>query len=129
VSAEAALEARLVDYAGLAALVATRIYPNTLPQAGTLPAVVYQRLPGQRVRAMHADTGLVRARFWLHVYAATYASAKAVATQVIGALNRWSGTSATVVVQNMETDDGQDSYDPDSRQHHVSINLNMDYQE
>lgn len=131
-SAEAALEARAIAYAGLTALIGTtptRFYPNTLPQAGTLPAVVYQRLPGQRVRAMTADTGLVRARFWVHVYATTYASAKAVAAQVIAAFNRYSGTSGSTVVQNIEVDDGQDSYDPDTRQHHVTLDLAMDYQE
>ena len=131
-SAEAALVARVGAVAAITSLIGTapvRIYPITLPQACTLPAICYQRQPGLRVRAMHQDTGIVRARFWLHIYGADYDDAKSVADAVIAGLNRWSGTSASVVVQEIRIDDGQDSYEPDLRQHRVMLDLEMDYNE
>ena len=131
-SAEAALVTHAAATAGLTALIGTapmRLYPNTLPQGCTLPAVQYQRLPGQRVRAMVADTGIVRARFWLHAYATTHDGARAVADQLIVAFNRASGTWSSVVVQETRTDDGQDAYEPDLGQHRVVLDLEMDYVE
>jgi len=129
--AESALVARAASH-GLGSLVGIspmRFYPNTLPQKCTLPAICYQRLPGLRVRAMHADTGIVRARFWLHLYAADYDDVKALTAQVVAAFNRWSGTVAYTDVLEMRTDDGQDAYEPDLRQHRVTIDLEMDYLE
>lgn len=130
-SAEAALVARAVAH-GIGSLIGTapmRFYANTLPQGCTLPAVQYQRLPGQRVRAMTADTGIVRARFWLHAYATTHDGARAVADQLIVAFNRASGTWSSVVVQETRTDDGQDAYEPELGQHRVVLDLEMDYLE
>lgn len=131
-SAEAALVARVGAVAAITALIGTapvRFYANVLPQGCTLPAIAYQRMPGQRIRAMHADTGIVRARFWLNIYSTTHDGARAVADAVIAGLNRWYGTSASVVVCEMRTDDGQDAYEADLLQHRVVIDLEMDYQE
>jgi len=85
---EQALYTRLTGFAGLSALVASRVYPMRLPQSPTYPAVTYQRVAGERTPAMGADTGVMAAVVQLDAWGATYPSAKAVAKQVRLALER-----------------------------------------
>ena len=116
---EAAIKSRLGGYGGLSALVASRVYPLHLPQRPTLPAVTYQRIDGPREHAMGADPGLAHPRIQVDSWAASYASAKAVATQVRGALQRWRGTAAGVEVLAIYLESDQDDYEPETKQWRV----------
>lgn len=58
---ESLVYARLSAFAGLTALVSTRIYPaGKTPQPVTIPYVTYQRIDGFRVRHLGGPSGLAQ---------------------------------------------------------------------
>lgn len=98
-SLESVLYDRLTTHAGLSALTVLRVYPLKMPQDVTLPAIVWQRISGERVGAMGADTGLVLARFQFTVWDDDFDGLIAVAEQLRLALARWSTSGPPVVQQ------------------------------
>lgn len=85
---------RLTTHAGLTALIGKRAYPLVMPQAeGTetkLPCIVYQKITGRHVYSHDGESNLAHPRYQFGCYAATYAGAKALVTQLRGALSAWS---------------------------------------
>ena len=128
---EAALYTRLSGYAGLTALVGTRIYPNIAPQSVQSPFVTYSRISTTRESAMGADTGLVHVRVQVDCWAAAgpnddgYADVKAVAAQVRAALQRYDATVGSVVIQDIMLDSEQDLFDAADpvRYHRTSLDF------
>ncbi len=111
---EQAIYDRLSNYAGLTALVSTRIYPMVLPQNPTYPAVRYQRISGTRLSAIDVDIGIAQPRFQVDCYAETYLGVKSLFTEVRGALQRWTGTHSGVVVLDSRMEGGdRDFYEDD----------------
>lgn len=86
---EELLFTRLSTFAGLTALVSTRIYPVIMPQETVKPAVTYQLISSPREVAMGSDPGLVKARFQLNAWATTALEARNVIKQVRLALERY----------------------------------------
>jgi len=97
-SIESDLYDRLSGFAGLAALVGTRLYPNRLPEAVAYPALSWLRVSSIRPIAMGSDSGIVRMRLQVDVWATGHDSMTAVAEQVRLALRRWRKTSGTEVL-------------------------------
>lgn len=96
---EEALVARLLAWPGLTALIGQRLYPEEIPQNDSLPAVFYLDISDNKV---HTLTGIHRVEQPIKqftVYAATKASAKAVANQIKLALSDYQGTLSGVQVQ------------------------------
>lgn len=88
---ETALYNYLSGFAGLVALVSTRIYPLILPQTPTLPAVVYQQVSGPRIHAMGDDPGITSPRYQFSCWDDDHAGAAAVAQQIRLAFENYSG--------------------------------------
>ena len=84
---------------GLTALVGTQIYAKKVGQSATGPAVVYDRIATDRQHAMGADTGLVMARMQIQCWGDSQAEAERVSEQVRAALQDYTGTASTVVIQ------------------------------
>ena len=122
---EQALVHALRDFTGLTDLVSTRIYPMMVPQGAALPAVTYRRVSGERVHAMVDDPGLAYPRMQVDAWGSTYASAKAVAAQVIACLQRWRGVVETVTVQDTYFSGDMDIYDPETERWQVSMDFIM----
>lgn len=83
---ETLLYSGMTGYAGLSALISTRLYPIEAEGGAAFPHVVYQRVSSPKELAV---TGLVAGaltRFQFTIRAATYASLRAVAVQVKAAL-------------------------------------------
>jgi len=116
---ETVIVTRLEAYESLSALVGTRIYPLILPQSPTLPAVTYQRTDGPRDHCMDADSNVASPRFAFDSWASTYAGAKAVATQVREALQRWADADTDPVVLDSLIESDEDLYEPDTGMYHV----------
>jgi len=95
----ASLEESLVDIltgdATLAGLVGDRIEPAPY-RRGTLPGIGYLRVSTMRVHAHSGAVGLIRTWMQFDVWAATAASAQAVAQALHGALEHYRGTVAGV---------------------------------
>lgn len=82
-----AVYAHLVADVSLAALISTRVWPLTLDQRPTLPAVVYTRIdvtPEHDRSSRRAD--IARTRYQFDCYATTYDGARAVAVLLKDAL-------------------------------------------
>lgn len=87
---EETLFTRLSNFAGLIALVSTRIYPIVLPQGVTYPAVTYQRVSAeQRESCMVDDVGIVKTRFQITAWTETFIEARNIIEQVRQALQRY----------------------------------------
>ncbi len=110
---ETSLYSYLSTYAGLVSLVSTRIYPIDIPQDKTYPCVAYEMASSPRVHAMGSDPGLKYPRYNFYCWGSTPASARAVAAQVIAALQDFTGTMGTVSVQRIFLEDEYDGdFDP-----------------
>jgi len=118
---EEALVSILAADGTVSGLVGTRIYPLVVPQNPTLPAVVYQRISGVREHT-HDEVGdLARPRFQFTSIATTYSAAKALANAVREALDNYSATKLSVVIDaifveneidvfNLSEDQGDNTY-------------------
>ncbi len=126
---EKAIIARLKAFAGLTALVSTRIYSSTAPQNVVSPYVTLFRISTDRLSAMGLDIGIARARVQVDSWGATYASAKDVAEQVRAALQRFRGTSATIEILDVFILGEQDFYESDTLIYHVTTDVEAIYRE
>lgn len=114
----------LSTFAGLTALVSTRVYAYKIPQGATLPAVTFQRI--STARSLTHDTSgaggdLSSPRFQFDAWATTYSSAKAIANQLRAALNGKKGTIATGVSINAAlVEDERPSYEPETNIYQIS---------
>lgn len=114
---EQALKTRLTGFAGLAALVSTRVTPMALDQelrdiAAFLDAATFQKISGPRLQSFGAEPGVVTSRFQVTSCANSYAKAKAVAAQVRLALkNQYGTTWSGVVIQNCRIENEMDDLD------------------
>ena len=128
---EADLYTHLRDHTGLSALISGRVYPLTMPQDVTLPAVVYQRVTGPREYSFTGSSGLAHPRFQVSVWAETYASAKDVAEQIkvaLGGYNGGMGSGGTLVYGSF-IENELDFYEPDTRLYHVPVDFTMWHRE
>jgi hypothetical protein len=80
---EEGLYAALTNTSGrVYGLVGTRVYPLTIPQEATLPAISYQRVSGPREPAHDGAMGIAQARIQVTITAEAYRTAKDVATSI-----------------------------------------------
>lgn len=79
----------LQNFAGLTALVSTRVYAILMPQDPTVPAVTFQRITAERVSTLApaGGNGVERARIRVIAWGKTLAECQAVAEQVRQAMN------------------------------------------
>lgn len=126
---EAALYTRLAGFAGLAALVAARIYPLVAPENAERPFVVFQRVSTPRASAMGSDPGLALPRLQITSWADDPLEAKDVKEQVRAALQRWRGTVAGVEVQDSYILDERDRYDEQTRLFGIDLDVRIPHRE
>ena len=89
---EQAIFNRLSTFAGLTALVGARIYPVRLPTRPDYPAISYFRVSRAANRTFGGNTPSASPRLQFDCWAKTYTGVKAIADQVIAALEGFSGT-------------------------------------
>lgn len=126
---EQAIYTRLGAFAGLTALVSTRIYPALLPQDPVYPAVTYTTISAERVSAMGADPGVARRRMQVSAWGATFTSASDVAEQVRAALQRHRGTADGTEILDIYVENTLDLYDDLAKVHQVVTDLDVVYRE
>lgn len=79
---------------GVAALVGNRVFTEVLPQAPTVPAVVFTEVAGDEDVALDGPTGVGSRRVQIDAWAKTRAEATALAVAVRTALAGHSGAAA-----------------------------------
>lgn len=104
------LFAALDGHAGLTALVVSRIYPIKANQSATYPLLVYQRISNSQYNGLSGSSGLANSRYQISAYADTYASARAVADQVVLAMAAATVTSILKSRIDTDFDDVSDKY-------------------
>lgn len=117
---EEGLIAYLASYAGLTALISTRVYGTRKPQTVELPCLVIQRISTPR-ELTHDTSGasgdLAHPRFQFDAWATTEASAKAITEQVRAALNGKTGSigsgGVTYTIQAALVEDEAPDYVPE----------------
>lgn len=118
---------RLSGYAGLTALVSTRIYPALIPQGAAMPAVTFTLVSATRPSAFGSDPGRVRARFqvdcWSDQAAGSTSGADLVAEQVRAALQRWRTSSGSPEIFDSFIENSFETYEPETKIHRVSIDI------
>lgn len=114
---EEAVVARLLAVSGVTALAAARIGPPPLEQNATLPAIVCQRISGNRTAALDGPTGKGEARIQVTCWASTYPAAVALGDQARIALDGYRGTltvagGETLAVQGIFVEGPEDMPEP-----------------
>jgi len=105
----ATLYTRLANFAGLTALVSTRIYPVVMRQQDTMPALRYNRVSSITPSAMGSDVGITRYRYQFDVFGSTYATMDAVVVQLKLAVVRWSASGLQDSFMQTESDYYEDA--------------------
>lgn len=123
------LKTRLTAFAGLSALVSTRVHPAEAPQNSTRPYVTYQAVSEFREYGFGGGIGIVRARYQFDVFAEGYASGRAVIEQLRQALDFWSNPSSSPEVIRVFVQGVVDGYEPDTGFFHPIIDFEVIYRE
>lgn len=118
---EEGLVSYLSTYAGLVALISTRVYPVRIPQGATLPCLTFQRISTPRILT-HQTSGatgdLAHPRFQFDAWATTQKAAKAITDQVRAALNGKTGAigagASAVTIRAALVDNESPEYDTES---------------
>lgn len=81
-----------------------RCWPDTIRQGATLPALMYTRLGGERIRHLGGGTGKARTVLHVYCYASTRAGADALSRAVISALDNYRGTwtTGTITINDVQ---------------------------
>lgn len=126
---EEALYAELIAFAGLAALVGTRVYPrDSAPESVAMPFCQYWKVSGTRLHEFRGAVGMAEPRFQIDAFGTNYKSAKSVITQVRlaldgkrGVIGGVGGVDVAILMEN-EIDMG---FNPDSKTHQVSADFTI----
>lgn len=123
-------------FAGLTALIGTRIYPVVASQNVTLPFVTFQRISAVRTPGMGADIGIVRTRFQIDVIAGAveggppaYPLMRAVMTQVRLAIQRYRDAASNPEVLDCFIENEQDLYEDETDLHHGVLDVIVHHRE
>jgi len=111
-SLKTSLYSYLSTYAGLVALVGTRIYPvGDVPQSPTVPYCVYSRPSSDRVYSHQGYSHLSEDDIQINYYDTTTAKVEAIEAQVIAAIEAWPAANSSVQMA-LITNIAGDLYDP-----------------
>lgn len=125
---EVAIYSLLSGDAGVAALVGTKISPLSKKQDSDLPAITFRRVSTGRFPAMSVDASVVKGRFQVDCWAATYASARALKAAVKSAMSRWRTTTGITVHDTFMISE-IDFFEQDTKQFHIAIDFEINYNE
>lgn len=107
---ETALYSRLTGDAGVFAIIGARMFPHRVPQqSNQFPCIVYDRTSGEHIRSLAGSSGAAWPRYQLQCWALSYSEAKALGEAVRSALDGFSGTVGTVVINSCLLEDDSDT--------------------
>lgn len=121
---EEGLQARIA-----AAVEHDRVYPLTMPQDPTYPAVTFGRVSAARHLESTGPSGFVAARFQVDAYAESYAAAIIQAQSIRGTLDGVRGTWGDTVVAVSALDGERIEFESETALYRVSLDFTIHYQE
>lgn len=93
--------------------VSSRIYRLRAPQSAASPFCTYRVVSDVPVRSLTGTATNGITRIEITSWADTHTQAKATAVEVLAALNQWSGTADSTVIQSANPDDETELWDDD----------------
>lgn len=124
---ENGIQNRLSGFAGLIALVGTRIYASHLPQTPTFPCVAYRKVGGMPRQLLSASTTMYDTDIEIGCFAKSYDSANSVAEQVVSALHRYSGTNDSVVIVDCVLNNISNDYESELEIFEVTLSFKISH--
>jgi hypothetical protein len=128
---EEALYYHLVNTAGVAALISTRLYPNVVPEDVVQPSAAYQVISRLPILHHAGPSGLETVRIQITCRATTYAVAKSLAVAIKAALDGFSGAMGGVggvTVEYSHVENEQDGYNMVSGSSTMRLDVIVMYQ-
>lgn len=123
---EEALKTYLQSVAGVSALISTRIYPETLPQEPTLPALKYDIISIERQHLIDFATAYIQ----YTSVATTHLGARALSDAVRKALQREKRIMSGIEVTQISVDDEQGVvFDKDYGEYYIQTTYKVNYRE
>lgn len=123
---EEALKTYLQSVAGVSSLVSTRIYPETLPQEPTLPAIKYDIISIERQHLIDFATVYIQ----YTSVATTHLGARALSDAVRKALQREKRVISGIEVTQISVDDEQGVvFDKDYGEYYIQTTYKVNYRE
>lgn len=116
---ESDLRTYLIADTTVAALVATRMYPQFLPQSVTYPAISYSVVSRVSSRDLSGPSGRVRVRISVNCWAETYAEAKSLSEAVRQRLDGFKGNMGSSEAGSVKLDNSFDDYEDAVKIHRV----------
>lgn len=105
--------------------VTTRTYPNKAPQGTVLPFLVYTVVLTSPNDTKDGVSDLDVIRIQVSVFSNTYANAQTLAGSVRTALDRYSGTIQSVVIDSINFEGETDLYDEEAQVHHKALDFSI----
>jgi hypothetical protein len=126
---DTAIYTRMTGFAGLSALVSTRVYRQHAPDGPTLPFITFQRIGAARPITLEGEWGYVRALYYFDVFDDEHTSLKLVVTQVLECLNGLKGTYSGVDIKSILSDDEGDTFETELDIHRTTLSFYVTYKE
>lgn len=111
----------LKDDASVGALIGDRIYPGIIPDGVTYPAVTYSELSQVFDETKDGPLPTGQHGFDVDIYAYEYAGAQSIASAIKSALDWYTGTVNTVVIERIRLIDQTDlPYEDEKELFHIA---------
>lgn len=105
------LRTRLQAVAGVTSLVSTRVYPDAIPQAATLPAICMYVIDTQATgQHLYGSSAFTQSRVRVECWATTRLAANALAEQVRLALSRHRDLTASPAIHEITSEGINDEF-------------------
>jgi len=117
---------RLTTYAGLVALISTRVYAVEAPANITDPYCVYMQVSSDRRYSHGGYSNLQKSRIQVSCYAPTYEASKTVAVQVIAAVESWPSVNVTIGAAFVQNE--IDMFEDETGLYHTPVDFLVWYQ-
>ena len=112
---EAALQQYLITFPGLTAIVGTRVYPLTMPQNTTYPALTYQRVSERTIQSHQGTSNFAYTRYRFMCWAKTFPAARQLASALKGAIIGYRGAMGARWAGSIRHDNELDNYDEQTK--------------
>lgn len=119
----------LTTDAGVSALVGNRVFPAVMEQGVTMPAICYTIISAGRISALIQDTDLVETLVQVDCYSETYPQARDVHQAVRAAMQRYQGTNAGIVIDDVVVEDERDIREEETKLFRTSVDYLFTFRE
>jgi hypothetical protein len=117
----------LLGDAGVSGIVATRVWPGSMPQGSRRPAVVVNTIGATPEYVDEGEAGLVEARVQIDSWDNTYSGAKLLSRAVKAALSAYQTDGSPMLFQTIMVDTERDDRHSGSNQNEYLYRTSVDF--